>query len=243
MSELGVLDGKTVGVVEGDFGINTANDPLVDQLTKLGHEPAEVVSLPCAQTSTSCEQYDTAAQKLKDANVDFVFMTLPSTTGPDLIQAASNIAYRPDWVFLGSETTPTVLKFYESVMNDIDGSVGMGYSFTGDSPSGTECNRIVAERSGESYAPDSSAYSFTTLICNQFRFLDEAGDAIGQGELNQGALIASLEELGTIKLGSSPDGSLSATKHDGLDYMYLCDIDSSSGTCVRRAGDPIRIAE
>src|SRR4051794_29377741 len=87
MNKLGLLDGKTVGVVAGDAPqefLNGVNNALVPELEKIGHAPAQLVTLPCAGATTSCEQYDAAAQKLKDAGVDTVFMTLANTFGTGL---------------------------------------------------------------------------------------------------------------------------------------------------------------
>ena len=80
-------------------------------------------------------------------------------------------------------------------------------------------------------------------MCREFQFVDEAGDKIDKANLNQGALISGIEGLGTIELGIGPKGTLSPTKHDGLDHMYVCDVSAGTGTCVQRPGDPIRIPD
>jgi ABC-type branched-subunit amino acid transport system substrate-binding protein len=249
MQQLGDLNGRTVGVVAGDQPeefLTAVNDGLIPELTKLGHKPAQSVTLPCATTSTSCDQYDAAAQKLKSAGVDTVFMTLANTFGPGLIQAADNIGYHPKWLLQGNQTTNTVLKFFKSVMNDINGSVGMGFAFALPSEITSlskQCNQIVTERSGEQYAEGSDAYGFASVVCQEFKIVAEGSANVPKSQLNQGAMISGIAGLGTIQMVAGPDGTLSTTKHDGLDYMYLCDVSAATGTCVRRNTPPVRIKD
>src|SRR3954452_14896506 len=249
VNKLGLLDGKTVGVVSGDAPkefLNGVNDALIPELEKIGHKPAEAVTLPCTTSATSCEQYDAAVQKLKDANVDTVFMTLANTFGTGLIQASTNIGYHPKWLFEGNQVTNTVLKFFESVKSDIDGTIGMGFSFglpSDVTDEARKCNEVIKTRSGEDYTENSDAFGFASVVCNEFQILDAAGDKADKASLNQGALIKGIEGLGTIELAVGPAGTLSPTKHDGLDHMFLCDISAATGTCVRRPDEPVRIAD
>src|SRR3954447_11838322 len=206
MNTLGVLDGKTIGIVAGDRPqefANGVNNALVPELEKLGKKPAQLVTLPCAAgtTATSCEQYDAAAQKLKDAGVDTVFMTLANTFGTGLIQASTNIGYHPKWLFEGNQVTNTVLKFFESVKSDIDGTIGMGFSFglpSDVTDEARKCNEVIKTRSGEDYTENSDAFGFASVVCNEFQILDAAGDKADKASLNQGALIKGIEGLGTI---------------------------------------------
>jgi hypothetical protein len=249
MNQLGQLNGRTVGVVAGDQPqefLNGVNSALIPELDKVGHKAVQTVTLPCgsATASTSCDQYDAAAQKLKDANVDTVFMTLANTFGTGLVQAASNIGYHPKWLLEGNQVTDTVLKFFDSVKNDLSGSVGMGFAFALPSditPQATTCNKIVTDRSGETYAPGSDAFGFASVVCDQFRFLKEAGDEVDKAKLDQGSWISAIENLGTIPGSIGPAGHVSPTKHDAGDFMYLCDVSTDTGKCVRRPNDPIRM--
>jgi hypothetical protein len=119
----------------------------------------------------------------------------------------------------------------------------MGFAFKDPSASATECNKIVTDRSGEVYQPGSDAFGFAAVVCHEFRDVEHAGDKIDKTKLNQGALISGIEGLGTIPLGIGPEGTLSPTKHDGLDFMYLCDVDGTTGKCAIRPGDPVRIPD
>ena len=171
-------------------------------------------------------------------------MTLANTFGTGLIQAADNIGYHPKWLLEGNQTTDTVLKFFDSVKGSLAGAVGMGFGFKDASQVGTDCNKIVTDRSGEVYQPGSDAFGFAAVVCNEFRYVDTAGDKIDKAKLNQGALISGIEGLGTVPLavGTQP-GTLSPTKHDGLNHMYVCDVDGTTGKCVQRPGDLIPIPD
>ncbi len=247
MNELGYLDGKTIGIVVGDQPsefANAVNASLVPELEKLGHKAAQVITLPCSSGLTSCEQYDVAATKLQQAGVDTVFMELANTFGTGLIQAATDIDYKPKWLLEGNQVTDTVLKFLNSVKASLDGAVGVGFSFnlpTDTNQGATDCNKIVADRSGEIYAPGSDAFGFASNVCGAFQNLQLAGKALAGKPLDQGTLIAAIEGLGTIHYGIGPDGSLSPTKHDAGDYLFLCDYQAATGTCVRRSDPPFKV--
>lgn len=249
INQLGLLTGKTVGVVDGDQPqefLNGINNALLPELGKLGHKPVQVVTLPCTSSLTSCQQYDAAAQKLKDSGADTVFMTLANTYGSGFVQAAANIGYHPKYLLEGNQATNTVLKFFKSVKSDLAGALGVGFGFALPSEitaNATHCNQVVTDRSGEVYQSGSDAFGFTSVVCNEFSIVKLAADRVGTGPLTQGALISGIEGLGTIQLGVGPDGTLSPTKHDGLNSMYLCDVDPVADTCVRRPDAPFRIPD
>jgi hypothetical protein len=249
MDQLGLLKDKKVGVVFGDQPsefVAPTNQALLPELEKLGHKPVQVVQLPCASGGTSCEQYDAGAQKLKDAGVDVVFMELANTFGTGLVQAATNIGYHPKWVVEGNQATDTVSKFYESVKQDWDGTVGVGFSFADPADitqSAKDCNQVVTDRSGDRYTPGSDAFGFAATVCSEFRVLDLAGDKIDKAALNQGTLISGIEGLGTFDRSIGPPGTMSATKHDGLNDLFLCDYRADVGKCVRRPDEPFRVAD
>lgn len=250
MDQLGQLTGKKIGVVVGDqpeeFS-RAVKGSLLPELVKLGHKPVQVVTLPCgSQATTSCEQYDVAAQKLKQAGVDTVFMTLANTFGSGLVQATANIGLRPKWLLEGNQTTDTVTKFFASVKQDLDGAVGVGFAFAAPAditPLADQCNKVIAIRSGQKYVRGSDAYGFAAIVCRQLKVLQAAGAKVGKATLNQGSLIRAIEGLKTIQLSAGPDGTLSPTKHDGGNAVYLCDFKASVGKCVRRSTPPIRLPD
>ena len=50
---------------------------------------------------------------------------------------------------------------------------------------------------------------FAATVCDEFRFLDQAGDKVGKA-MNQGALISAIEGLGTIERSIGPPGTTTA---------------------------------
>ena len=247
MDELGLLKDKKIGIVAGDQPsefLGPIKTALIPELTKKGHKVIQNITLPCSGGGTSCEQYDAAAQKLKDAGVDTVFMTLANTFGPPLVQAASNIGYHPKWLVEGNQATDTVSKFYESVKQDWNGTVGVGFSFNkvaDITDTAKQCNKVVTERSGEKYAEGSDAFGFASVVCISFDIVKDGAAKVPKAKLNQGTLISGIEGLGSIPAVASPDGTLTPTKHDALDYLFLCDYQAAVGKCVQRSGPPIKV--
>ena len=247
MNQLQYLDGKTVGVVDGDQPqefLNGVNDALIPELEKLNHKPAQVVTLPCGAATTSCDQYDAAAQKLKDAGVDTVFMTLANTFGTGLVQAAANIGYHPKWLLEGNQTTDTVLNFFTSVKTGPRTDRSAWASRSRCRPTSRHKRRSATRSSAIAAArctnPDpmrsgSRRSSVTSSGCCSRRVTK-----VDKAKLDQGTWIAAIEGLGTFPIGVGPAVTLSSTKHDGGDAMYLCDYSAEAGKCVRRPGDPVR---
>jgi hypothetical protein len=248
MDKLGVLDGKTIGLVMGDQPeefVQPAKDVLIPELEKLGHPVKVSVTLPCASGSTECTQYDSAAQKLKDGGVDSVFMLLANTFGTGFVQASANIGFQPQWLLEGNQTTNTVLKFFDAVKQDLDGAIGVGFAFAlpqDITDEAVKCNQIVTDHSGAKYEKGSDAYGFTSSVCTEFRVLDQAGDKVPKAKLDQGTWIGAIANLGTIPSVAGPDGTLTPTKHDALDHLYLCDYKAAQGECIRRSTPPFKVS-
>ena len=137
-------------------------------------------------------------------------MTLANTFGTGLIQAASNIGYHPKWLLEGNQTTDTVLKFFDSVKDDLDGSVGHGLRVQGCRPTSrraTECNKIVTDRSGEVYEPGSDAFGFAAVVCHEFRYVDAGRRQDRQGEAEPGrAHLAASRGSAPSRSAIGPDG-------------------------------------
>jgi len=245
LDEAGVLEGTTIGIVSSSTAaefLYGVEEVLVPTLEELGHAPAEVIAIPCE--GTSCQQYDVAAQRMKDAGVDLVFQNIPNNVGVGLVQASADIDFAPQWVALGNQATDTVSNFYAAVAEHWDGMIGLGFSFNQPddlTPTSAECNAVVTERSGEFYEPGTDAYGFTANICNMFLVVDRAADSV-EGSLTQGSLIAAIQGLGTFE-GFVSQLTLSPTKHDGLDEMFWCDYTAEAGVCVRRDGPRVVIPD
>jgi hypothetical protein len=247
MDEEGMLDGRTIGLITAEqspeFVAAAAEDGLVPELERLGHEVAVNVTLPCPEGDADCDQQEAAIQKMKDAGVDLVFMAAANLTGPTVVQAAENLDFHPQWAANGNQVTDTVSQFFESVKGAWDGAVGTSTVFaepddlTSDA---RDCNAVIAERSGEQYEPGSDAFGFAAVNCLLFRELDRAGDGL-EDDLDQGSMSGALEGLGSVGLNAGPDGSLSADKHDAGDYLFVADYRADAGEFVQRDGDPVKV--
>jgi ABC-type branched-subunit amino acid transport system substrate-binding protein len=249
MDAEGLLDGRTIGVLTAEQSpefVAAAEDGLVPRLEELGHEVAVELTLPCPEGDTDCDQQEAAAQQMKDAGVDLVFMAAANLTGPTFVQAAANLDFRPRWAANGNQVTDTVSQFFESVREDWDGAVGTSTVFalpedlTG---AAHDCNDTIATREGEDYEPGSDAFGFAATSCLLFRTLAQAGEATGgdAAGLDQAAMVEALEGLGEVELNAGPPGSLSAGKHDAGDHLFLADFSADAGEFVERDGEPVRV--
>jgi hypothetical protein len=99
----------------------------------------------------------------------------------------------------------------------------------------------VAERSGEKYEPGSGAFAFTAAICGLLRFVETGMENAAGSELNQGELISAIEALGSFPGPAGREMSLSPTKHDAQNHLYVCDYRATEGECVRRDAPPFEV--
>jgi hypothetical protein len=211
-------------------GIILADDPdtqaPVDQslkpaLKKLGYKVAAEVAIPCPEGgSTSCTQHDVAIQKMKDADVDFVFMLAPTLAGAAVVKAATDLAFTPTWTAIGDNVTDTVAQFFRPSKDNWDGAWGISGVFPDPSKEADECNAIVKKRAGVEFKRGSDGYGFTGVTCLELLTL---ADAIAKvdGPLTQAKVIKAMEGLGTIPSGTGPPLTLSPTKHSGGDNVFL----------------------
>ena len=248
MDAEGVLDGKTIGVVTAEQSpefVAAAEDALVPTLEELGHEVAVNVVLPCPEGDRDCDQHEAAAQQMKSAGVDFVFMAAANLTGPTFVQAAENLDYAPTWAANGNQVTDTVSQFFESVKDAWDGAIGTSTVFALEedlTDAAHACNETIAERSGEEYEPGSDAFGFAAASCLLIRLLDRAGDEIDAGELDQEAMIREIESVGEIALNAGPPGTLSADKHDAGDHLFVADYSAEAGEFIERDTEPFEVS-
>ena len=251
MDAEGLLDGRTIGVVTAEQSpefVAAAEEGLVPRLEELGHEVAVELTLPCPEGDNDCDQQEAAAQQMKDAGVDLVFMAAANLTGPTFVQAAANLDFRPQWAANGNQVTDTVSQFFESVRDEWDGAVGTStvFALPEDLTDGAhDCNDTIATRQGEDYEPGSDAFGFAGTSCLLFRTLAQGGEVAGEGdaaaELDQAAMIEALEGLGEVELNAGPPGSLSPDKHDAGDLLFLADYSAEAGEFVERDGEPVRV--
>ncbi|MBV8236451.1 MAG: hypothetical protein JO075_12185 [Acidimicrobiia bacterium] len=225
------LDGKTVGILNQDQPADraAAATALKAALAKVGIPLAAEATVPVSSLS-SCSQTDAAIQRMQQAKVNFVFLLAENLCGSSLVNAASRVSYKPQWATLGNNVSNTVAQFYSPSKDTYDGAWGVGGTGSGqDSNEAKTCNDIVARRTGIHYQPGTDAYGFTSLTCLQIQTLANAMNAAGQ-PLTQDSVIKALESQSSVPMNSGPPGSLSETKHDAGDYLWLAKYSAAKGT-------------
>ena len=243
----GVLEGRTLGVVTAEDSpefVSAAEEGLIPTLEGLGYDTPLHVTLPCPELDTDCDQHEAAVQQLKGAGVDFVFMAAANLTGPTFVGAAQNLDFAPQWAANGNQVTDTVSQFFESVKAAWDGTIGTSTVFALEedlTDAAYDCNETVEALSGEVYEPGSDAFGFAAVNCLVFRLLDQAGDEVEPGDLDQATMIAAIEDQGEVELNAGPPGTLSPDKHDAGDHLFLADYRAEAGEFVQRDGEPVEV--
>jgi Periplasmic binding protein len=246
MEQEEMLKGKTIGVINTDQLpelVAAVKNGLLPGLQKLGYRAAVNVTLPCNATGT-CTQQEAAIQKMKAAGVDLVFMAAANTVGSSIVTAADNLDFHPTWAANGNQVTDTVAQFFDSVKDSWDGAIGTSTIFSERktlSPGAYACNRIIKARSGEAYPAASDSFGQAAVICLLAQLLDRAGETVEPTELGQAAMMKAIERLGSVAINAGPHGSLSSTKHDAGDYLFVADYRAKTGTFIPRDQAPIKI--
>jgi ABC-type branched-subunit amino acid transport system substrate-binding protein len=227
----GYLDGKTVGIIRGDQPDQeeSANDALKPGLEAAGVKVAAEAVLPCPELSQTCEQHDVAIQRMRDAHVDFVFLTVQNLAGAAVAEAAQKVGYRPQWATVGNNVTNTVARFYANAKDTWDGALGIDTLFTDFTDVAKECNERAVKRGAEKFPEGSDGYGFTAVTCIQVQALADAINAV-DGPITQASVIEALENLDPLPIQSGPPGTLSHDKHDEGTSVFLSRYSAASQT-------------
>jgi ABC-type branched-subunit amino acid transport system substrate-binding protein len=245
LDERGELEGTTIGLVTGDddeFRQEAIDDGLKPALEDLGYEVAAEVVLPCA--GPSCEQHETAVEKLRSADADYVFDALGPVASPAFIAAADSAGYHPRYTFSGGLLSDTVAAFHEGVGPVIDGMLGVGDYGRPDPGQPAEegefgkvCNETYAAYADvERHPPESDPSGFTNTGCLLTEFVQRGAEAaVEDGELGQDSLVRGIESLGRLdfftpgQVSCPPadrSGSFGPGKHDAEDYLLVVAFDA-----------------
>lgn len=236
------LDGKTVGILNQDQPSDrtAAATALKAALTKAGIKLAAEATAPYAAGSTSCSQTDTAIQKMKQAKVDFVFLIAQNLCAAALVKAAADADFKPQWATLGNNVTDTVAQFMAPAKDNYDGAWGVSGAVPTMTKEGNDCNAIVARRAGLRYTPGTDPYGYVAVTCMQIETLANALKT-AKAPLTQGAVIRAFEAMPSVPLAMGPPGSISATKHDAGDYVWIEKYSAAQGKFVVINPTPQRI--
>jgi hypothetical protein len=244
LQEAGALeDDATIGIISSQGGgIATDQKPAIDAalkpaLTELGFEIAAEAELPCPETSQTCEQHAAAIQRMKDANVDFVFMTASTLAGQSTVQAAKDLDFHPQWATIGDNVTDTVANFYQPVKDEYDGAWGIDTVFDDPTEEAAECNRIAVAGGAEEFPEGHDGYGFTAVTCLQLQVLFDAIESI-DGDITQAALVEALEGMETVPTAHGPEGSFGPGKHDAGDHVFVSRYSATTGVFEPLGGSP-----
>jgi ABC-type branched-subunit amino acid transport system substrate-binding protein len=233
LQDKGALTGKTVGIIRTDGtdqaeAVDAALKPSLDAIgVKVG---AEAI-LPCPEGSQTCEQQDAAIQRMRDANVDVLFLVAQNLAGAATVAAAEKVGYKPQWTTVGNNVTDTSANFYVASKDNYDGAIGLSVAFTDETQQAAECNQIATAGGAQAFPSGSDGFNFTGLTCLQLQILT---DAIGkvQGSISTDAVSTALVATSPVQTISGPVGSFTPDKRDAGNAVLLATYDASAGKFV-----------
>lgn len=247
LDDRGALDGKTVGIVLGDGDetmVEAIEGGLEPALADLGIEVAEKVTLPC--TSTTCEQHENAVEKLRAADVDFVFDVLGPLSSPTFIAAAHAAGYEPELTFSSTLINDTVAGFHESVAPKLDGMIGVadyGPPNPGEAAENSQfaldcVDRYTAAAGLDDISDDEAG--MTSQGCLLLEIIRQG--AANVDELGQTSLVRGIESLGSLTFDdpapsacttSAPPLSFGPDKHGGGNWVMATVFDGDTSQFLR----------
>ncbi len=244
LDDLGELDGRTIGIIRGDaFSQEVAvNDELLPAIEALGYDVASISVLPCPEGSTSCEQHDAAIQRLKAADVDFVFLVAQVLAGSASVEAAANLDFTPQWATIGNNITDTVARFYVNASENYDGAWGIDTGFDDTTEAAARCNEIAVANGAEEFPTADDGYSFTAVTCLQLLILLDAIEAAAEtATLTQASVIEAMEGMETVDVAIGPIGTLGPDKHDAANFVFVSRYDMAEERFLPVDPEPIPV--
>jgi hypothetical protein len=223
LNDVDALEGHTFGIISMETPAQEiAAETLRTALEDLDYTVAEEVALPCPEGSQTCEQHDAAIERMKAADVDFVFLLADLLAGAATVQAAADLGFEPQWAAIGNNVTDTVSKFYAPAKDNYADAWGIDSVFKDASETTVECGEIIKD-AGLDYEPGTDAFSFAAVTCIQVMTVAQALDRI-DGPLTQAAAIEALEGM-EPPMASGPPGSFGPGKHDAGDHVFISKYD------------------
>lgn len=228
LTEQGVLDGKTIGIVRPD----TARDDEVAEILKAaladgGYEVAEEVILPCE--GNVCQQNEVGVERFQSAGVDAVFSQLGPVTYPAFVGAAGAAGFAPQWLSSDYENQvfATTAQFMEGVKQFYDGAIGTTTAVEDEEPDElrSECNEYFTEQTGVEYEVFTDAWRLVGNSCEILMRADRVIDRIEEQGLGLGqrTFIAEMEKE-RVENGAR-QGDFGPDKHDAYDVYALLEFD------------------
>jgi hypothetical protein len=234
------LTGKTLGIIAQDQPSNqtAALKALQAALKTRGQKVAAEATVPYPEGSQTCTQPDVAIERMQQAKVDFVFLVAQNLCSAALVKAADDANYKPQWATIGNNVTDTVAQFMAPAKDNYDGAWGVGTTFP-TNKAAADCNAIAAG-AGLHFALGSDGYGFAAVTCLQIQTLAAAIKAV-KGPLTQGAVEQALESMSSVTMEGGPVGSLSPTKHDAGDFVFIEKYSAAQGKFIPYDTTPRRV--
>ncbi len=236
------LEGKTIGILNQDLPADrgAAATALKGALDKAHIKLAAEATVPYPEGGLTCSQPDVAIQKMKDADVNFVFLLAQALCAAAVVKAAQDANYKPEWATLGNNVTDTVSQFMAPAKETFDGAWGVGTVFPTATKAAYDCASIIKRRVGLAAVPGQDAWGFAALACVQVQTL---ADALNQAKepLTQASVIDAFQAMKSVPMIVGPPGSMSATKHDAGDYVFLEKFSAAKGKFVPYDVTPMRV--
>ena len=230
---LGLLEGRTLGLMRGDIGEHeVAAGVLRAALADAGYELADEVALPCQ--GTTCSQVDIGLERMQAADVDTVFSLVPPSPFGIAVFLGAQADFKPQWLVSDIENM-VFASVAQAVYNRgadptlFHGMYGLSYGLDRLSPDehSIECNAAFTEATGIAYdeVENEDAWSAVGSTCLFIKNLEAAANWSQEtyGTVNQTTLIQGFETLTDYKLGDIT-GSWSTTKHDAPDVVTLKEL-------------------
>jgi hypothetical protein len=241
MNRLGVLKGKRIGVIAQSTPVTAegiTND-LKPELAKLGYHVAAEATVPLPVGATECSQTSTAAQVMKQAGVNMVFLAAYDLCGVSVVEAARSLDYKPRWTTDSDNITFTVSKFFAPVKDWFDGAYGVGAAANSLSPDAEHCvdKEINPE---EHYRTLSDAYGVAAQGCITFQQLTKAL-AQASSSLSTSSAIAALESQKVQPMAGGPSGTLGVHQHDAANYLEALQFSAAKGYFQRSSPIVVKV--
>ncbi|MBV8305415.1 MAG: ABC transporter substrate-binding protein [Acidimicrobiia bacterium] len=220
VAQMGVLQGKTVGIVTStDRNDNASVDAaLVPTLRQLGVKVAHTSNLS-SDEGTALAQLPVEVRAMQAAGVNVVFLAANLLYSGYFVEDADSQGYHPQY------TTSDFEQLVEDGETNMftagfDGAIGItalrsGEQRVGDAepPFDARCRQIYQSASGESYQRGDLEYDTTEAMCSVVDITAKAL-ALASPSLTRAGFIAAAETLNNFDLAYSAPGSFSVTKHD-----------------------------
>ena len=238
LHDRGTLVGKTIGVITGDSDdtvVEAVDDGLVPQLEAHGYDVAESIVLPCS--SVVCDQHDTAVERLRSSDVDYVFDALGAVSSPTFVNAAKAAGFEPEYTMSSVLLSDTVASFHESVVDQLDGALGVGEFGTrrANEPEavdeyGEACVDVYNRTVDEPLTDD--AAGMMRQGCVMLDVVKRGAEKVD--DLGQDSLVVGIERLGELDWLAATDEqcdpavrplSFGPGKHDANNWITVSEFD------------------